>query len=70
MSHIKIEELEDSYHCEDCGTSYATGYRVYKDGKVIVERLPVAHCYDGDSFEMSHCLEDVLEALGHTVEMI
>ena len=69
MSHIRIERLEDINECDDCGTSYAYGYRVYQDGKVIVNLEPVAACFDGTRYDEEDCQKAILEALGHTVEI-
>ena len=48
---FSIEWLEDTYECEDCGMSWAEGAIVKLDGEIILEMLPVAHCYGGKHWD-------------------
>ena len=68
MSVFKIEELYDHYECDDCGTSYATGFIVYQDDAKIIDMSPYAHCYNGTHYQMADVLKNILEHLGHTLE--
>ena len=65
---IRIEWLSDDYDCETCGASFAEGARVFIDGALAIELVPVAHCYDGTSYDQENVLRRILEHLGHEVE--
>lgn len=65
---IRIEWLEDSHDCESCGTCYATGARVFFDGKQVIDLEPVAYCFDGDDFDSIEVYSAIIEKLGHTLE--
>ena len=56
---IKITYLTDGYYCDTCGNSYSEGFRVEKDGDLIIDMEPVAHCYSG----VSYSDEDLIRAL-------
>jgi hypothetical protein len=64
---IGIEYLSDTYDCDDCGTSWADGYRVYKDGELWFEMTPLAHCFGGTNFEYKDLFEEIMLRLGHEV---
>ena len=57
----KIIYLTDSYDCETCGCNYAEGYQIYKTDELVVDKSPVAHCYDGINFDHSNAPFDILE---------
>lgn len=66
---IYVEWLHDEYDCENCGPSYATGYKLEisdETGVVVMERVPIAHCYDGQDFDRQHLLEDIMDYFGYT----
>jgi hypothetical protein len=67
---INIKWTEDSSDCETCGGSWATGAEVYFDGNPAFTLTPMAHCYNGSSYEQSEVYVKILEALGHTVKEI
>lgn len=64
---IEIQWLEDSYECEDCGTSWATGAVVTFDGEVVIDKPPLAHCYGGSSIDPEQVYKEIFEKLGHTI---
>lgn len=66
---IQIEFCEDTYECEDCGSSYATGAKVWFDDELVLYLVPAAHCYGGKSYEESEIFEQVLHKLGHKLEI-
>ena len=68
MSDIKIVWLDDSHNCETCGWSDAYGARVTIDGVVALEYIPVAHCYNGRSWDPDDVYEMVIRHLGHTID--
>ena len=68
MSKIVVTELQDSHECETCGTSYATGYSITVDGRVMVDLQPVAACYDANHYTLADALMELVEQYGHTVE--
>lgn len=64
---ITIDWLEDTYECDDCGTSYATGAHIFlSDGREILLE-PRAHCYDGISYSTDEVYQEVLKLLGFNV---
>lgn len=67
MYNIVIEELSDSYDCDDCGPSWATGFNVTIDGEPYGDYEPVAHCYSSYHYNIEEVLKDLLESFGHTV---
>ena len=69
--HIEIEWLSDSTDCDQAGCSggYSTGARVFIDGALYLERLPVAACYGGESWDQDEVYAILLsKLLGATVE--
>ena len=64
----KIIYLTDSYDCETCGCNYAEGYQIYKDDDLVVDKSPVAHCYDGVNFDHTSAPFDILRLEGVVVE--
>jgi hypothetical protein len=68
MKKITIEWLEDTYECEDCGMSWAEGAIVKLDGEVILEMLPLAHCYGGANYTKEDVYGAILVELGYDVE--
>jgi hypothetical protein len=46
MSNIRVEILSDWHECETCGASSAEGLRIYVDDKLVIDRPPLAHCFD------------------------
>lgn len=67
MASIEIVWLEDTHHCETCGTSYADGARIRIDGDVALELIPHAHCLGGDHFDRDDIYKRLIEHLGHTI---
>lgn len=65
---IKIEWLSDSYDCDTCGTSYATGARVYRNDKLILNLLPTAHCYGGSDYSEEDVYKAIMESLNYSIE--
>ena len=61
-SKVEIQNLrDDSYDCEDCGGGLgAYGYRIFVDGKMVVEREPHDHCCSPVSYGQREMAEDLL----------
>ena len=64
---IEIKTTEDTYDCETCGWDYATGGSIYVDGDLVLEKTPIAHCYNGQSYSETELLILALEKIGHTL---
>jgi hypothetical protein len=64
-----IRSISDDYDCETCGSSYAEGYEIFKDGELVHVLKPIAHCYGGDSFDGDDLLTWILTDLGHSVDI-
>lgn len=69
MPKIELILLSDEWECEDCGTSFANGYVIKKDGVVVVERYPRAYCYDSDDYDGEQQLRDLCELFGCELEI-
>jgi hypothetical protein len=63
----EIKTIHDDYDCETCGASYAEGYQIYRDGELIHEMKPVAHCFGGENFTVEDWAAWILRDLGHDV---
>ena len=64
----KIVWLEDEHDCEICGWSSESGYVIYKDEDVVIENLPVAHCFDSVGYSSEKAFLDILKLEGISVE--
>lgn len=53
--------LEDVYECETCGYNYAQGYIIEKDGVVVVDKTPVAHCYSPTEYPQDGAYFDIFQ---------
>lgn len=67
MSKIEIETLDDEHECETCGPSWAEGAIVKIDGVIALELEPAAHCFAGESYDLTDVLLRVIRHLGHDV---
>ena len=65
----KVYHLVDTYDCETCGLDWAEGYIIEKDGKVVVDKTPVAHCYDGRDYSSDNPYKDIAELEGMEIEV-
>lgn len=64
----KIVWLEDQHECETCGYSYAQGYRIYRDEKLVIDKTPISHCYDPLNYDHSNAAFDILSLEGIQIE--
>ena len=66
MKHkLEIDWSHDSYDCDDCGMSDATGAVAHLDGVKIVDIQARAHCYDGSGeAQLAGIFAIALERLG------
>ena len=65
--NIEIEWLSDEYNCEECGGSYAEGASVTLEGKPFLLLAPVAHCFNGTSWNEEEVFKAILEKLGYSI---
>lgn len=68
MPSIKIEYLSDNIDCEMCGSSWASGAKVFLDGEEILSLEPIAHCYAGSNWDRDDVYYELIKKLGYTVE--
>lgn len=68
MAEVSVETTWDSHQCETCGSSYADGFKIFVDGKLIKELEPVAHCFNGTFWTEEDVLDAVLTHFGHTLK--
>jgi hypothetical protein len=63
--NIEIEWLSDSTDCDQggCSGGYSTGAIVKLDGTIILELIPVAGCFGGDSWDRDDVWAMILEKL-------
>ena len=64
---FKVEIVVDEHNCETCGHSSAEGYRIYEDGELVSERLPVASCFSRIDYYPLNALIEIIEAFGEHV---
>jgi 5-keto 4-deoxyuronate isomerase len=69
MKLIEIKTLTDDHDCDTCGTTYASGGIVYIDGRKILEKEPVAHCYGATYYDEADLLVLALAAVGVEVRV-
>ena len=67
---IKIEWLTDCWDCDTCGWSSAEGARVYFDDKLVIDLTPVAHCFNNENYDDHYVFDQILQKLGHTMEIV
>lgn len=67
MAEVRIDWLMDSSDCETCGGGYAEGARVWVDGMLTLELLPVATCFGGESWDQTEVFREVLKVFGYTL---
>ena len=69
MAEIKIEWLSEHTDCDQAGCSggYAEGARVWIDGSLAIEMVPVAHCYDSVTYDSDDVYRAIFEQIGHTL---
>lgn len=67
-NQINIIWLSDTYDCDDCGTSWSDGAKVYLNGKKIIDFQPVAHCFGGSHWDRDSIYREILFQLGYKVE--
>ncbi len=65
---IKIERLTDHNECETCGGGYDDGGRIWVDGELVWEKIPLGSCYDGEYLEDSFYFIEALKHLSVEVE--
>lgn len=65
---IKIKWLYDSHSCEDCGYSDAEGALITFENGQQLHLKPVAHCYEGQSWEPEEVYTAILKELGYELE--
>jgi len=63
--HVKT--IYDDYDCEDCGSSYAEGFEIYRDGELIHTMNPIAHCFDGEFYTPEDWAAWIIRDLGSEV---
>lgn len=69
MKLIEIKTLTDDHDCDTCGTTYASGGVVYIDGRKIIDKEPVAHCYGSANYDEADLLVMALAAVGVEVRV-
>jgi len=63
--HIEINWLSESSDCDQpgCSGGYSEGVIVKVDGKTIIELIPVATCFGGESWDRDQVWAMVLDKL-------
>jgi len=70
MAKVKIECLSDFSDCETCGSSYSQGGRIWINGDLVWEVIPVADCFSSDHYGLEEILIIALEKLGFEFEEV
>lgn len=66
----KIVILVDYSDCETCGYNCDSGYVIYKNDEVLIDKTPFAHCYDGTNYEEHNPYKDILESMNVQIEEV
>ena len=66
---IQIEFCEDVHECDTCGNSWATGAKIFFNDELVLNLEPVAYCYGSKTWEEHEIFEQVLNKLGHKLEI-
>lgn len=69
MATIKIIRTYDDYDCDQCSGASAEGAIIYIDNKKVLDLEPMAHCYDGTTYNDEDILKAVLHYLNYEVEI-
>jgi len=69
MTTISIKTTSDTYDCDVCGMDWATGGKIYIDGRLVDEVEPIAHCYGGTSASEDELIYLALAHMGIEVEV-
>ena len=64
MRKVEIIITHDEHDCYTCGPSFADGFVISLDGRVVDTFTPVAHCFGGNSAQQNDKMLAVLKALG------
>ena len=67
---FEIEFLEDIYECGSCGWTEAQGYVIRKDGEIVVDKTPVASCFDGADYRYDSPYRDLIYYLHPDIQII
>lgn len=68
MSKYRIVWLYDSHDCETCGWSGESGYIIFKGDVIVVDKKPIAHCFDSVGHNPDEAFLDILKLEGIEVE--
>lgn len=59
MKHIILTILHDSMDCETCGYDAEDGFTLEIDGNMVIDKTPLAHCYDGTRYSDHRPVEEL-----------
>jgi hypothetical protein len=66
---FEIVFMNDHHNCETCGSSYASGYIIKKDGEVVVDKTPIAACYDDSDYNQNEAYLEVIQLAGIQIDV-
>lgn len=66
---FEIVFMDDSHDCETCGSSYAEGYLIKKDGEVVVDKTPSASCFGGANYNQNEAYLELVKLTGIQVDV-
>ena len=69
LKKIRVRFLTDDMDCETCGGNWAEGAEVFFefDSELDFILEPVAHCYNGTSYDTWDVFKTILSKLGYEV---
>lgn len=65
--NVEIEWIYDEHDCDTCGPSFAEGAVVRVDNMVVLEMMPLAHCYSSTSYSQDEVYNALLNRFGFDV---
>lgn len=65
---VHIKWLDDTHECETCGFSYAEGAKVFIDGKLIIDKVPISNCCNPLYWNEEEILREILHHISEFSE--
>ena len=66
----RIELLVDEHDCETCGSAYAEGYQIFLNDELVIDKKPIAHCFNLLTYPDWQAYQDVLRLVAPDLEIV
>lgn len=68
MKTLTLEIISDYYECDCCGFNFDDGYKIFIDGKNVVDKTPSASCFGGAGFYNKDPFQETFKILYKSFE--